>query len=244
MDTNTLEKLIQVNYQFYQTFATHFAETRQRLQPGVLKLLERIPPQADILDIGCGNGQLGRNLARRGHRGRYLGLDFSTELLDVARSGLAESPNISYAQADLTAPDWSAVITDQDARFDVVLAFAVFHHIPGYQLHRRIMEQIRALLKPQGRLMHSNWQFLNSPRLRKRIQPWEKVGLTPADVGPNDYLLDWRRGGRGYRYVHHFDEEQLNALAAEIGFRVVETFYSDGKGGNLALYQVWEPKPA
>jgi 2-polyprenyl-3-methyl-5-hydroxy-6-metoxy-1,4-benzoquinol methylase len=242
MDSTTLEKLIQVNYQFYQTFAAHFAETRQRLQPGVVKLLERIPPQADILDVGCGNGQLGQELARRNHRGRYLGLDFSTELLDVARSGLTESPNISYTQADLTAPDWAEAIDDRDAHFDVVLAFAVFHHIPGHQLHRRILEQIRTLLKPEGRLMHSNWQFLNSPRLRKRIQPWEKVGLKPADIGPDDYLLDWRRGGRGYRYVHHFNEEQLAKLAAETGFRVVETFYSDGKGGNLALYQVWEPK--
>jgi len=55
-----------------------------------------------------------------------------------------------------------------------------------------------------------------------------------------DYLLDWRSGGRGLRYVHHFDEAELNALAAASRFRVQETFYADGEGGRLGLYQVWE----
>jgi len=39
--------------------------------------------------------------------------------------------------------------------------------------------------------------------------------------------------------VHHFRKEELESLAAEIGFTVVETFFSDGQEGNLALYQVW-----
>jgi hypothetical protein len=58
-------------------------------------------------------------------------------------------------------------------------------------------------------------------------------------VDAGDYLLDWRQGGSGLRYVHHFDEAELSALAATTGFRVLETFYSDGEGGRLGLYQVW-----
>ncbi len=61
-------------------------------------------------------------------------------------------------------------------------------------------------------------------------------------MDPGDYLLDWRRGGEGLRYVHHFSPEELAELAAETGFRVLETFWSDGEGGNLGLYQVWEPR--
>jgi hypothetical protein len=53
-------------------------------------------------------------------------------------------------------------------------------------------------------------------------------------------LLDWRSGGTGLRYVHHFSEGELITLAESSGFAVVETFYSDGKEGNLAIYQVWE----
>ncbi|HNB51067.1 MAG TPA: hypothetical protein PK530_03960, partial [Anaerolineales bacterium] len=87
----------------------------------------------------------------------------------------------------------------------------------------------------------SNWQFLNSPRWVARIQLWERVGLTTEDVAPNDYLLDWRRGGEGLRYVHHFSEDELAKLAQDTGFEVTETFHSDGAEGNLGLYQIWRP---
>ncbi len=87
--------------------------------------------------------------------------------------------------------------------------------------------------------MHSEWQFLSSERLRRRLQPWEEAGLSSDRVDPGDYLLDWRSHGYGLRYVHHFSEDELAALAAECGFEVLETFLADGREGNLSIYQVW-----
>jgi hypothetical protein len=92
-----------------------------------------------------------------------------------------------------------------------------------------------------GRLYLSHWQFLSSPRLRARVLPWESAGISESDVDPGDYLLDWRQGGYALRYVHHFSEEELAVLAEETGFQARETFLSDGEGGVLGLYQVWEP---
>jgi hypothetical protein len=96
------------------------------------------------------------------------------------------------------------------------------------------------LLKKDGLFVHSNWQFLNSPRLKARIQPWESIGLSPDEVDANDYLLDWKRGSAGLRYVHHFDEHELEELAQAGGFGIVETFHSDGENGKLGLYQIWK----
>ncbi|HNT25279.1 MAG TPA: hypothetical protein PKM21_12980, partial [Anaerolineales bacterium] len=56
---------------------------------------------------------------------------------------------------------------------------------------------------------------------------------------PGDYLLDWRQGGRGLRYVHAFGPAELARLAEQTGFVSLESFYSDGEGGRLGLYQVW-----
>jgi hypothetical protein len=129
---------------------------------------------------------------------------------------------------------------EERPRFDFILAFAALHHLPGRETHLQILNAVRTLLTPEERFIHSNWQFLNSERLRQRIHPWSEIGLSDTDVDPGDYLLDWRRGGFGLRYVHHFSEDELNALAAETGFRVVETFYSDGETSDLGLYQIWE----
>jgi SAM-dependent methyltransferase len=246
MKEEIIRKLLSLNREFYQTFAACFSDTRMRLQPGVKKMISSVPFDANILDLGCGNGELAHTLARRGHQGQYLGLDFSPDLLGIARDRLAKFRSISFIQADLSSSEWDTKVIEfandvmEADQFDFVLAFASFHHLPGRDIHIQTFKKVFALLNEEGRLIHSNWQFLKSERLRKRIQSWSRVGLTAEDVDPGDYLLDWRRGGYGLRYVHYFSPEALRLLAEETGFNVVECFYSDGEGGNLGLYQVWK----
>jgi trans-aconitate methyltransferase len=231
-------RLINLNRQFYQTFAVEFSKTRQRLQPGVWKLLEGIVSSANILDLGCGNGELARALGERNHLGTYIGLDFSAQLLDDAASSVPEKLDAAFIKADLSSQDWEIKIPK--VTYHLILAFAVLHHLPGAHLHRSILGKIRNLLEPDGHFIHSEWQFMNSPRLRARIQPWETIGLTASDVDRGDYLLDWRQGGYGLRYVHHFDMNELAALAEDTGFTILETSFADGEGGILGLYQTWK----
>ncbi len=289
METSIAARLLDLNRQFYQTFGGEFSATRGRIQPGVRRVLETLRGDEIILDLGCGNGELARALARRGHRGSYTGLDFSLPLLKEAERHL-EGSTAKFLQADLTSPDWENVIARGEAptlapaasageqshvtsspeiassgfdtvraasnggtpvrdgrlspprndMFDIVFCFAVLHHIPGTHLRLRLLNKVHSLLADGGGFIHSEWQFLNSPRLRERIQDWGQIGLAATDVDINDYLLDWRHGGRGLRYVHYFSEAELNDLAFASGFRAAETFYSDGEGGRLGLYQVWE----
>jgi SAM-dependent methyltransferase len=240
MDPSITRKLLALNAEFYQTFAIQFSDTRQRIQPGVLRVLDTFPDNANILDLGCGNGELAQNLAQGDFRGSYLGLDFSSKLLEVARAGVADMSNFQFIQGNLGQPDWQSVVSQSYPKFDLVLAFASLHHLPGRATHLQILGAVREFLVPDGSFIHSNWQFLNSDRLRKRVHDWNEIGLSAADVEPGDYLLDWRRGGFGLRYVHHFSEDELQSLAEETGFTVVQTFYSDGENGNLGLYQVWK----
>jgi 2-polyprenyl-3-methyl-5-hydroxy-6-metoxy-1,4-benzoquinol methylase len=229
MDADTAKRLLDINRQFYQTFAGAFSETRGRVQPGVRRLMERIPADADVLDIGCGNGNLGAALRETGHTGRYVGVDFSPGLLQAAQHGQDE-----YLQADLSEAGWAEALAGR--RFPVVTCFAVLHHIPGASRQTALLRQAAGLLAEGGRLFVSNWQFLNSARLRGRIQAWERVGLQAAQVDEGDYLLDWRSGGEGLRYAHHFGEEELRRLAGEAGLEVEEVFWSDGETGNLGMY--------
>ena len=240
MDIVALQTLLDLNRAFYERFGEAFAQKRPRLQPGIARLLPRIPNGAAVLDVGCGHGIVLRGLRAQGFGGCYVGLDFSAPLLALAQAEGADPPaggDFRFVQRDLLDENWAQGLP---APFDFVTAFSVFHHLPGNGNHRRVLRQIRGLLAPGGQFFHSHWQFLNSPRLRARIQPWEAVGLTAAQVEPNDYLLDWRHQGVGFRYVHLFTDEDLRALAAATGFRVVESFYSDGEGGRLGLYHVWE----
>jgi tRNA (uracil-5-)-methyltransferase TRM9 len=239
MDAATAGKLIELNRQFYQTFGGEFSSTRGRLQPGVRRVVENLEGSERILDLGCGNGNLVRELAKRSHRGTYLGLDFSLPLLRVAKSSRDGFP-AAFREGDIASRDWDTSL--EDVLFDTVFAFAVLHHIPGEEIRRRLLQKVHRLLKPGGKLTLSNWQFLHSEKLKARVQDWGKTGLSQTQVDENDYLLDWRAGGSGLRYVHHFSEPELKALAASTRFRVVESFYSDGQNHRLGLYQIWEKK--
>ncbi len=239
MNLSTAHKLIALNRDFYQKFGADFSATRQKLQPGVTRLLETLQGDESILDLGCGNGGFARALAKRQHQAAYLGLDFSRPLLADA-SSQPEGFSARFIEADLTQ---LSVISDQlsviSNQWSVVSCFAALHHIPSRDLRLQFLQTVRTLLAQNGRMFLSNWQFQNSAKLRGRVQPWSRVGLTNSDVDEGDFLLDWRRGGEALRYVHQFSERELGELAENCGFRVVESFLSDGEGGKLGLYQVW-----
>lgn len=240
MDSNTARRLIELNREFYTHFGDAFSATRHRIQPGVRRILETLKGDESMLDLGCGNGELARELAKRGHRGMYLGVDFSLPLLREAETQ-PDGFSAKFLQVDLTRLSaFSDQLSVEDG-WSVITAFAVLHHIPSMDLRLNILRIVYRLLKTDGIFIHSNWQFLNSEKLKARIQPWEAAAISTSEIDTGDYLLDWRSGGKGLRYVHHFDERELNELAKAGGFRIMDTFYSDGERGNLGLYQVWKP---
>ena len=239
MKADIAQRLIELNRKFYTDFGESFSATRRHVQPGVRRILDTLNGDETILDLGCGNGELARTLARDGHRGAYLGLDFSLPLLTDAEL-VPESFSAEFREVDLTKLSSVSSQLSTIRPWTLVTAFATLHHIPLQALRLDILKTVHELLAPNGRFILSNWQFLNSPRLRQRVRKWSEVDFTESDVDANDYLLDWRSGGTGLRYVHHFSEDELAALAESSGFETIETFYSDGKEGNLALYQVWK----
>src|SRR5262245_66183192 len=128
MDSATAARLIELNREFYTRFGDSFSATRHRIQPGVRRVLELLKGHEAILDLGCGNGELARELAKRGHRGSYLGLDFSLPLLQDARPQPEGFPT-RFIEADLNQ---LSNIEDQVSilrGWSLITAFAVLHHI-------------------------------------------------------------------------------------------------------------------
>ena len=314
MDTKTCTILAKLNRAFYTKFAADFARTRRGWPPSFELILPHLRPAANVLDLGCGNGRLLRFLLARGWRGDYVGVDSSTELLVIAAAAAQEAQAgrelaANFRHADLLDPDWSAKLGHLTP--DVIVALAVLHHIPGAANRARFIADCAKLLSPGGTLIVSTWQFMTSPRLRKRVLPWDVIGLSDADVEPGDYLLSWGKeaegqrpsaprhrfaqhpsgtgrassgttlrqaGGEalepqgppfdkravrlsnrrdrpsaspstspsmnsghrsGQRYCAFIERDALGGLAAGAGLELVETFYADGKEGNLNLYGVF-----
>jgi SAM-dependent methyltransferase len=190
MDDEVAARLLTINRELYRRRAHPFAQSRSHPLPGFERLLDSLPrPCPHLLDLGCGEGRLGRFLLERGVIGRYTGLDFSPELLAIARS--------------TTSGDFYSL--ERFGAFPAITCLATLQHIPGRANRLRLLREVAQHLAPGGRVVLSSWQFAASPRQQRKVAPWAAVGLSPDDVEANDYLLTWQRGGPAFRYVALID---------------------------------------
>lgn len=233
MEEAVVKQLLSLNQDFYNRFAGPFAQTRAAPQPGFFHLLEYTTfPYRRFLDTGCGEGRLGRFLRVHGEIQSYVGVDFSPALIEKAAGNVKGE----FHSRDLSR----AGSLDDLGKFDGAACLATLQHIPGRQNRRQLILEIVGHLQPGSRLFMSNWQFLDSPRQRRKIVKWEQVGLLDSQLENNDFLLSWQRNGLGLRYVAYIDQREVRWLADETACNVVDMFRSDGREGNLNLYAILE----
>ncbi|EQD39279.1 Methyltransferase type 11, partial [mine drainage metagenome] len=103
------------------------------------RFLELLPPPPGlVLDLGCGEGRLSRDLRTLGFE--VIGTDYSMELVAAAR---AADQAGTYVQAD------AAHLPFQDASFDLVVAFMSLQDMD--QMDLAVAETTR-VLRPGGRV--------------------------------------------------------------------------------------------
>ena len=103
-------------------------------------IIERIPPSARILELGCGPGHMAELLSRTQVVQWYLGADFSTEAIRQARARrLPIQPHYSFHVLDLRGQ--AALDFVGTYRESVVIACEVLEHLPE-PADRRLVEAI------------------------------------------------------------------------------------------------------
>ena len=235
MREEVINLLNNLNRTFYDALANTFSASRGATEPGLERVFAQMQPGMLVLDLGCGQGRVATLLPAECE---YVGMDFSTEMLTIAKrtaNAARHSSPPRFIVGDLLDPKWPALVP---GCADWVILRAILHHIPGLENRQAIVERAAECLAPQGRLLLANWQFLEIGRLRRRLLPWDVVGLQENDVEPGDYLLDWQREGYGIRYVHLIDEDETVSLAARAGLTIETLFRADGHNNNLTLYAV------
>ncbi|WP_018503290.1 class I SAM-dependent methyltransferase [Parafrankia discariae] len=96
-----------------------------------------------VLDAGCGTGRDTAVLLEALPRGRVVAVDASAAMLDQLRARLPDSGRLTVLQSDLGDPLPVA------GPVDAVLSVAALHWIAD---HRRVFDNLAAVLRPGGRL--------------------------------------------------------------------------------------------
>ena len=103
--------------------------------------LLQLSPGTDLLEVGCGTGQLTGWLASQVKPGRVIAVDFAPAMLNEAR---AKQLDADFRHLDVCADDVGIGL------YDVILCF---HAFPHFRDQPAAVQSFARALRPQGRLL-------------------------------------------------------------------------------------------
>lgn len=105
-------------------------------------------PEEKALDVGCGPGTLAILIARKvGPEGEVVGIDASTEMIDVARKKATKQGSTARFE-----PAAIESLPFGNNSFDLATSTYMLHHLPE-DVQARGLAEVRRVLKPGGRFV-------------------------------------------------------------------------------------------
>lgn len=136
----------------------------QNLREWSLPLLSGV---GDVLDVGCGLGDVLMSIAEANPGPRFVGVEKSTEMIEAARTRAAgRGIEATFKEADATA------LPFDDGEFDAVRSERMLQHLTDPQ---KAVDEMTRVTKPGGRvvLIDTDWRTFGSttdPQFEHRLR--------------------------------------------------------------------------
>ena len=133
----------------WDAIAKSFDETRKKPWKNCVDFIEKLPENSVVSDIGCGNGRHLIYCAE--HCSKAIGVDFSINLLEIARKKMSKKRNVELVQAN------AVYLPFKDDSIDHILFIATLHNIKDRGNRVKSLSEIKRVLKPNGTALISVW---------------------------------------------------------------------------------------
>lgn len=193
----------------YDRVAEDWDKTRQNLWPELLSEIEKyIIPKSKILDLGCGNGRLIKDINK--FEIDYTGIDISDALIKIAREKYDEHsfPKIKLATFDglaLNNKTNTANVNFDNETFDQVISIAVLHHLPPAKVIDWLKEANR-VTKSGSINIFTTWNLSESN----------------YDLNENGDAVIGFIHHKNTRYVHYYNHSEIKDIFTQSGFEILE----------------------
>ena len=171
-----------------------------------------IEPDARVLDLACGTGDLAFAAAARAIHGAVLGIDASPKMIELARERAARerpSNNVRFEVGDMTSLDV------ESSSVDAVTAGYGLRNVPDYD---RAVGEIARVLRPGGTLATLDFY-------RPESWVWRRLFLSYLRVAGNWVGWLWHREPVVYGYIapsidHFVSWQRFSSTLERHGLRV------------------------
>lgn len=107
-----------------------------------------LQPHEQVLDVGCGTGELEWLHLQTQPQQVMCGIDLAEAMLTVARQKCSPFSHVSFQSGTAAALPYG------DRTFDVILSASAFHYFPD---PAAALKEMGRVLKPSGRLVILDW---------------------------------------------------------------------------------------
>jgi ubiquinone/menaquinone biosynthesis C-methylase UbiE len=150
-----------------------------------------------FLDLGCGNGILGKSIRQQYPDAKAVFLDISETMLEAAKDDRDCQQNTVFIQADFGEKNWIDAVSNY-APFTVIVSGFSIHHQPDDR-KQEIYREIYQLLEPHG-------MFLNL----EHIASLSPLGEKAFDELFVDSLYNYHQQQGGNKSREEVDREYYN----------------------------------
>jgi trans-aconitate 2-methyltransferase len=215
-----------------------------------LLALIQIRPNMDVIDLGCGTGELTRKLADKLTTAHVVGIDSSKEMLNEAQA--YRKDNVEFIQRTIEEQ------LDSDQKWDLIFSNAA---IQWSDDHEQLIPKIIACLKKNGQLaiqipsQHDNLlnkmldELVNEEPFKKALNNWSRSSpvlktevyaalffdngckdmtiyekIYPLIVPKSDDLFEWIAGTALIPYTERFTNEMKEKFIQEFKTRIRKKF--------------------
>ena len=184
----------------YNKIGHHFDHTRGYSWSWIEEFKNKYcNPHSIVYDIGCGSG---RNLIKSP---TWIGIDNSETFINICRE-----KGFNTLQADMTnipLPNDSA---------DIIMSIASFHHL--YTVERRLqsLNEMKRLIKPNGKILLSVWSVVQPKKTRRTFKH-------------GDNIVTWDKHGEIFeRYYYIFKIDEIKELFHNVGLKIESHIWDCG----------------
>lgn len=216
------KKILEKTRQDYNLISEHFSQTRNKPWEDFKFLFEDIPAQAEVLDLGCGNGRFSEFL----EEADYIGIDKSEKLIKKARK--------KYPEADFKVGD-GLDLPFKDNEFNFVISIAVVHHMPSKETRLQFFKEVKRVLKKDGEARITTWNYWGGSKKIYFKNLFQKI---TGKIGFRDVFVPWHDEDGNVitkRYYHFFTKKELKSLIEKAGLEGEIFEKGEGIKSNIIL---------